>query len=118
MSWVSFTDEAAFTAWHGTVCADHGIPHPGRNEATGAVDVDATWTTAYVAPVDDHGTIKAQVPDDDVTTYALTVTTAPVYYDEDGNPVADPPVPVTFDYTLDPGERLKDWTEINGDSDR
>ena len=107
-SWVGFADEAAFTAWHTTVCADHGIPRPGRNAATGEIELDAAWTLAYVAPVDDHGTIKAQVPDADVELYELTPTDEPVYYDDAGEPVADPPVPVEFDYMLDPGDRLKE----------
>ena len=61
----------------------------------------AQWTVAWVRPVDDHGTIKADVPDEDVVTYADPDRSA-VYFDEDGNPVGDPPTDVAWDYTLDP----------------
>ena len=114
-TWVSFTDREAFDAYHLAVCAEHGIPHPGRDADTGALDVFAQWTTAWVAPIDDHGTIKANVPDEDVKQYRLTPTDPPVYYDDDGAPVDDPPGPVDWDYTLDPGERLKELT--GGDTD-
>ncbi len=67
--WTSHTD---FDAWHTTVCEALGIPHPNRNAATGELDVDAQWTTAYTevtevagddwrAYVEDE--IAAQFPD-------------------------------------------------------
>ena len=115
VTWVTFPDAAGFTAWHDTVCGDHGIPHPGRDVDTGALDVFAQWTVAYVEPWDYLGTVVAQVPDDDVATYGLTVTDAPVWLDENGDPVADAPTRVTFDYTLDPGERLKELNDADSD---
>lgn len=45
--WYSWPSLASFDAWHATVCASLDIPHPGRNEATGEVDLEAQWTTAY-----------------------------------------------------------------------
>ena len=118
MTWVAFTDQAAFLAWHDTVCADHGIPHPGRNAATGAVDPAAQWTTAYVAPVDDHGTIKANVSDDDVAAYGLTTTTAPVYLEADGlTPVADPPAVPAWEWHKEPGDRLRTENPHHGEQD-
>lgn len=108
VTWVSFTDRAAFDDYHLAACADHGIPHPGRNAETDEVDLAAEWTLAYVAPIDDHGTIKAHVPDADVELYGLTPTEPPIYYDETGEPVDDPPGPVDFDYLLAPGDRLKE----------
>jgi hypothetical protein len=42
--WIS---QAAFDAWHLTVCDALGIPHPNFNAATGELDPDAQWTTAY-----------------------------------------------------------------------
>ena len=107
-TWVRFAAPAAFIDYHDKVCAVNGIPHPGRNAATGEVDPDTQWTTAWVAPIDDHGTIKANVPDDDVVTYSLTEADAPVYYNEDGTPVDDPPVPVDFPYEKEPGTRFKE----------
>ena len=118
MAWVSFTDPAAFLAFHDVACADHGIPYPGRNVATGDVDPAAAWTTAYVDPVDDHGTIKAAVPDDDVTTYGLTTTTAPVYYESDGiTLVADPPTVPTWEWHKEPGDRLRTEITPHGEQD-
>jgi hypothetical protein len=49
--WHQWPDLEAFNAWHDTACAALGIPRPGRNAATGEVDVDAQWTTAYTLPV-------------------------------------------------------------------
>jgi hypothetical protein len=51
MSWYAWTDLAAFSTWHDAACAALGIPHPGRNAATGEVDPDAQWTVAYTEPV-------------------------------------------------------------------
>ena len=49
--WYRWTDLAAFDAWHTAACAALGIPHPGNNAATGVLDVDAQWTTAYTEAV-------------------------------------------------------------------
>jgi hypothetical protein len=56
--WRSWPDLQAFNAWHDAACALLDIPHPGRNAATGEIDEDAQWTTAYTEPV--------VVSDDDV----------------------------------------------------
>jgi hypothetical protein len=53
VTWYEFTGpnvearHAAFLAWHQPVCAAESIPRPGRNQRSGAVDVDACWTDAY-----------------------------------------------------------------------
>lgn len=39
-----------FEAWHVVACLEVGIPHPGRNAATGELDTDEQWTTAYTTP--------------------------------------------------------------------
>jgi hypothetical protein len=44
-------DVQAFNAWHDSACAALGIPYPNRNAATGEIDDDAQWTTAYTQPV-------------------------------------------------------------------
>ena len=49
-NWYTWPSLAAFDAWHELAMADQGIPHPGRNAATGEVDPDAQWTTAYTEP--------------------------------------------------------------------
>lgn len=41
----------AFNSWHADACSSLGIPHPNRNAATGEIDPDAQWTTAYTEPV-------------------------------------------------------------------
>lgn len=61
--WTSLTD---FDAWHDAACAALEIPHPGRNAATGEVDIDAQWTTAYtsvaeVGPGDWRGVVEPDV---------------------------------------------------------
>jgi hypothetical protein len=115
-TWVQFTDEAAFHAFHDAACSAHGIPHPGRNVEAGTVELAEQWTTAYVEPLDDHGTVKAQVPEADVATYGLTPTTAPLWFDPDtGEPVADPPTEVDWNYHKDPGTRLGDFTDADTD---
>jgi len=48
--WRQWTSLAAFDAWHDAACAALGIPHPGRNAATGEIDEDAQWTIAYTEP--------------------------------------------------------------------
>jgi hypothetical protein len=50
--WYSWPDLPSFDAWHAAACTAVGIPHPGYNEATGEVDPDAQWTTAYTAVVE------------------------------------------------------------------
>ena len=47
--WVAFTS-AEFTAWHDAECAARGIPHPGRRQSDGTVQVDNEWTTSWVQP--------------------------------------------------------------------
>lgn len=54
-TWASLID---FNTWHDKVCTALGIPHPGRNAATGEIDPEAQWTTAYTEAV--------VVADDDV----------------------------------------------------
>jgi hypothetical protein len=49
--WYSWPDEQSFDAWHTAACNALGIPHPGYNEATGELDPDAQWTTAYTQPI-------------------------------------------------------------------
>lgn len=70
--WYRWTSQESFDAWHDAVCVALGIPHPNRNAATGEIDVDAQWTTAYTnvtevaaddwrASVEDH--VAADFPD-------------------------------------------------------
>ena len=49
--WYRWTDLTTFDAWHTGACAALGIPHAGNNAATGELDPDAQWTTAYTEPV-------------------------------------------------------------------
>jgi len=46
-----WTSLAAFIDWHNAICAELGIPHPNRNAATGEIDEQAQWTTAYTEPI-------------------------------------------------------------------
>lgn len=51
MTWRKWSSEAAFDPWHADAMSTLGIPHPGRNQATGEVDESAAWTTAYTEVV-------------------------------------------------------------------
>jgi hypothetical protein len=60
--WYRWTDLTAFTVWHTAACAALGIPHAGNNAATGDLDVNAQWTTAYTeAVVVDADDVRAVV---------------------------------------------------------
>jgi len=66
LMWYRWTDLTAFDAWHTAACAALDIPHPGANAATGELDTDAQWTTAYteavVVAVDDvRAVVELQV---------------------------------------------------------
>jgi hypothetical protein len=50
LMWHRWSDLEAFTVWHTAACAELGIPHAGFNAATGELDTDAQWTTAYTDP--------------------------------------------------------------------
>ena len=52
MDWYSWPDLQSFDAWHTVTCTMLGIPHPGHNAATGELDPDAQWTTAYTTAVE------------------------------------------------------------------
>ena len=86
MTFYRWPSVAEFTTWHDAACAALGIPHPNRNAATGEIDPDAQWTTAYTEPTvvaaDD---VRAFV-DDDV---------AALVPDGLGAPSAPPPAPET-----------------------
>lgn len=51
----------AFETWHNSAKTALGIPYPGRNAATGEIDENAQWTTAYTEPI--------VVTEDDVRAY-------------------------------------------------
>ena len=89
LMWYSWATLTAFTAWHDTVCAGLGIPHPGRNAATGEVDEAAQWTTAYTSVV--------EVTDDDWRAW-VGDDIAATYPDGLGAPSDPPPSP---DYTFE-----------------
>ena len=82
--WYSWPDLPSFDAWHATVCAGLGIPHPGYNEATGEIDTDAQWTTAYTAAVEVNPTDWRAVVEPDI---------AAAYPHGLGTPCDPPPSP-------------------------
>jgi len=60
-----FESGEAFEAWHSVVKEALGIPYPNKNSATGEIDENATWTTAYTAlRTDDNGIEFAKVEAD------------------------------------------------------
>jgi hypothetical protein len=97
VTWVEFSDEAAFNAWHDQKCADLGLPRPGERQSDGAVVLDAQWTTAYVQPVLDGGTIKAFLPEADAV--GLTASTEPAR-EQFGAPTTVAKVPFSVEKPL------------------
>ena len=91
MAWVEFADRDAFTTYHDAACVVAGIPKPGRNQRSAQTTLDAQWTVAWVRPVLDGGTIKANIPDADVRTYRLKRTSEPI----------DLPTRLTWDSEID-----------------
>lgn len=83
-SWLSLD---LFNAWHDAAKTALGIPHPGRNAATGEIDENAQWTTAYTEPT--------VVADDDVRAY-VEDTVAVLVPDGLGAPSEPPPTPDLF----------------------
>lgn len=79
--WLSF---ALFEAWHDSAKQELGIPYPGRNAATGEIDEDAQWTTAYTEPI--------VVAENDVRAY-VEYTVALLVPDGLGAPSEPPPSP-------------------------
>ena len=73
-----------FNAWHALAMLALGIPHPNHNAATGEIDEDAQWTTAYTEAV--------VVADDDVRAY-VEDTVAELVPDGLGVPSEPPPAP-------------------------
>lgn len=73
-----------FNAWHTDACIVLGIPHPNRNAATGEIDEDAQWTTAYTEAV--------VVAEDDVRAY-VEQSVAELVPDGLGTPSEPPPAP-------------------------
>ena len=64
MTYFKWQSVDSFKAWHASVAAGLGIPHPNENMATGEVDEAAQWTTAYtVAKVVAADDVRASVED-------------------------------------------------------
>ena len=80
-SWLSVD---AFNIWHVDACTALNIPHPNRNAATGEIDPDAQWTTAYTEAV--------VVAEDDVRAY-VEDKVAELVPDGLGVPSEPPPEP-------------------------
>lgn len=73
-----------FESWHDLAKQALGIPYPGRNAATGEIDEQAQWTTAYTEPT--------VVADNDVRAY-VEDSVAILVPDGLGSPSAPPPPP-------------------------
>jgi len=82
--WYSWYSSYLFNTWHDAVKLALGIPYPGRNAATGEIDEDAQWTTAYTEPI--------VVAEDDVRAY-VEDTVASLVSDGLGVPSEPPPAP-------------------------
>jgi hypothetical protein len=61
--WLRWDSIDQFDYWHDAACAALGIPHPGSNAASGEIDEQAQWTTAYTSPVVTATDVRAVVED-------------------------------------------------------
>lgn len=86
--WYSWLSMSLFDVWHDAAKLALGIPHPNRNQATGEIDENAQWTTAYTEPV--------IVADDDVRAY-VEDKIAELVPDGLGKPSSPPPEPESDD---------------------
>lgn len=112
MAWAYFQNQAAFNTYHNAVCADLGIPRPGRNAATDDPAIMECWTDAWVAPIQvrSQGNVTtwvAHIPDAHLTQYdpqlGLTAPDSAVVSNVDAN--GEPTGTVTVQgqvYTIDP----------------
>lgn len=75
-----------FNAWHDSAKLALGIPHPNYNAATGEIDENAQWTTAY--------TDATVVADDDVRAYVenSVASLVPVGLGVPSEPPPSPPI--------------------------
>jgi hypothetical protein len=114
MAWAYFQNQGAWDAYHNAVCADLGIPRPGRNAASGEPAIMACWTDAWVDPIQVKGTGNvtawvAQIPDEHVAEYGIALSVP------DGAVVRDPETgALSFsyggkDYTVDPAAIAFNW---------
>lgn len=80
MKWLRWDSLAAFEDWHEAVKRALGLPKPGFNAATGAVDTSAPWTTDYTQPVavstdDVRALVEAEVSE--LVPYGIGVASDP-----------------------------------------
>jgi len=80
-SWLSLD---LFNTWHVDACTALGIPYPGHNAATGEIDEQAQWTTAYTESI--------VVAVDDVRAY-VEQSVAELVPNGLGQPSEPPPAP-------------------------
>ncbi len=73
-----------FNVWHADAMQALGIPHPNHNAATGKIDEQAQWTTAYTEAI--------VVAEDDVRAY-VEQSVAELVPDGLGSPSEPPPAP-------------------------
>lgn len=83
--WYRWDSFSGFEVWHADACMALGIPHPNHNAATGEIDLEAQWTTAYTNPV--------VVAEDDVRAF-VDNSVAALVPDGLGVPSDPPPSPV------------------------
>jgi hypothetical protein len=92
MSWAYFQNQAAYDAYHNAVCADQGIPRPGRRQSDQSPAILNCWTDAWVEPIQLRSgnvtTWAAQIPDSHAVTYdavlGVVVADSQVVFNADG----------------------------------
>src|SRR6186713_338824 len=104
MAWAYFQNQAAYDAYHNAVCADQGIPRPGRLQSTQEPAVMTQWTDAWADPIQlrSQGNVTTwatQIPDAHVVQYdpvlGITLTDSQVVFNRGPDGIANGTVTVT-----------------------
>ena len=103
MAWAYFQNQAAYDAYHNAVCADQGIPRPGRLQSTQEPAVMTQWTDAWADPIQlrSQGNVTTwatQIPDAHVVQYdpvlGITLTDSQVVFNRGPDGIANGTVTV------------------------
>jgi hypothetical protein len=111
MAWAYFSSQAAWDAYHDAVCADLGIPRPGRIQSDQSPAILNCWTDAWVDPIQLRGqgnvtTWAARIPDSHAVTYDAVLETvvadSQVVFNGDGTVTITGVAPQPRTFTLAP----------------
>jgi hypothetical protein len=123
MAYAYFQNQAAFDAYHNVVCADQGIPRPGRFQHNDEPAILHQWTDAFITPlqIKNQGNVTTwagHIPDSHVTQYdavlGITIPDSDVAFNSNGTVTVQGQL-----YTIDPltltykKAKTPTWTDPN-----